>query len=54
MIKLKSLLTENRLRDLERSEVAHVNKAFERLVKSIDNSRILSKEKIFSIMIVIT
>ena len=38
MIKLKSLLTENRLRNLERSEVAHVNKAFERLVKGIDKS----------------
>ena len=38
MIKLKSLLTENRLRNLERSEVAHVNKEFERLVKSIDSS----------------
>ena len=38
MIKLKSLLTENRLRDLERSEIAHVNKEFERLVKGIDKS----------------
>ena len=38
MIKLKSLLTENRLRDLEKSEVAHVNKAFERLVKGISKS----------------
>ena len=38
MIKLKSLLTENRLRNLERSEVAHVNKAFERLVKGISKS----------------
>ena len=38
MIKLKSLLTENRLRNLERSEIAHVNKAFERLVKGIDKS----------------
>jgi len=38
MIKLKSLLTENRLRNLERSEIAHVNKEFERLVKGIDKS----------------
>ena len=38
MIKLKSLLTENRLRDLEKSEVARVNKEFERLVKGISNS----------------
>ena len=38
MIKLKSLLTENRLRDLEKSEIARVNKAFERLVKGIDKS----------------
>ena len=38
MIKLKSLLTENRLRDLERSELARVNKEFERLVKGIDKS----------------
>jgi len=38
MIKLKSLLTENRLRDLEKSEIARVNKEFERLVKSIDKS----------------
>ena len=38
MIKLKSLLTENRLRDLEKSEVAHVNKEFERLVKSISKN----------------
>ena len=38
MIKLKSLLTENRLRDLEKSEIAHVNKEFERLVKGISNS----------------
>ena len=39
MIKLKSLLTENRLRDLEKSEVARVNKEFERLVKGISKSR---------------
>ena len=38
MIKLKSLLTENRLRDLEKSEVARVNKEFERLVKGISKS----------------
>ena len=38
MIKLKSLLTENRLRDHEKSELARVNKEFERLVKSIDKS----------------
>ena len=38
MIKLKDLLTENRIRNIERSEVAHVNKAFERLVKGIDKS----------------
>jgi len=38
MIKLKSLLTENRLRDLEKSEIARVNKEFERLVKGIDKS----------------
>ena len=38
MIKLKSLLTENRLRDLEKSEVARLNKEFERLVKGISKS----------------
>ena len=38
MIKLKSLLTENRLRDLERSEIARVNKEFERLVKGMSKS----------------
>ena len=38
MIKLKSLLTENRLRDLERSEIAHVNKEFGRLVTGTDKS----------------
>ena len=38
MIKLKSLLTENRLRDLERSEIAHVNKEFERLFRGNNSS----------------
>ena len=38
MIKLKSLLTENRLRDLERSEIAHVNKEFERLIRGNNSS----------------
>ena len=38
MIKLKSLLTENRLRNLEKSEVARLNKEFERLVKGISKS----------------
>ena len=38
MIKLKSLLMENRLRDLEKSEVAYVNKEFERLVNGISKS----------------
>tara|TARA_Y100000593_G_scaffold63929_1_gene118130 strand:+ start:386 stop:898 length:513 start_codon:yes stop_codon:yes gene_type:complete len=38
MIKLKDLLTENRIRNIERSEVAHVNKEFERLVKGINKS----------------
>ena len=38
MIKLKDLLTENRIRNIEQSEIAHVNKEFERLVRSIDKS----------------
>ena len=38
MIKLKDLLTENRIRDIEKSEIAHVNKEFERLVRGIDKS----------------
>ena len=38
MIKLKSLLTENRLRELERSEIAHVNKEFERLIRGNNSS----------------
>ena len=38
MIKLKDLLTENRIRNIEQSEIAHVNKEFERLVKGISKS----------------
>ena len=49
MIKLKSLLTENRLRDIEKSEVARVNKEFERLVKGISKSwDIVTDNEIYS------
>ena len=49
MIKLKSLLTENRIRDLEKSEVARVNKEFERLVKGISKSwDIVTDNEIYS------